>query len=747
MILKTNSPLKKLQLLAFFILLANTFSSFGKEIQLVANGKSNYMIILPKDVKPSENRAAEMLQKHIEMISGCKLAVSNVLAKGKKPVYINAGNAIENPDGFRIKTKGMDIYIEGGVQKGCIYGVVSLLEKYMGCRYYSPTYNVIPASKDISLPQIDSADAPKNDCRIVYIVDKVESEFSDWNRLNTVDDFFAKGYYVHTFEKLIPWQEYFKKHPEYFSEMNGKRNIDQLCLSNPEVLKLTIERLKKEISLQPNKEYWSVSQNDNFSYCQCEKCTKIIADEGSPSGPIIRFVNEVATQFPDKIISTLAYQYSRKAPIVSKPAKNVQVMLCTIELNRSKSIEEDKGSESFKNDIIEWGKICKHIYLWDYNIDFANSVSPFPNLHVLQPNIQFFVKNNVSAHFQQANASVGSEFSELKVYLLSRLLWNPNADVTQMKDEFLNGYYGNAAPWIKKYIDKLENELKKSGDGLDIYGHPISHQSTFLSQANINDYNTFFDNAEKTAQNDAAHLLHVKTARLPLQFAIMEIGKNDMFGPRGWYTEKNGDFTVIPEKVQMIEDFYSVCQQANVDHLNESGLTPKSYYESTKRFIDVQVKGNLSFKKKIISDVAPSAQYNKGDLAYLTNGVRGDSNYKVHWLGWNGTDFALTLDLENVVKSKVIEISSLWDAKSWILHPAGIRCLISENGKDFTELGNILTEGNQEKSEVSKVFSFKTTEKNIRYVKFEVKGTKQLPDWHPSAGSKSWVFIDEIVVR
>ena len=161
---------------------------------------------------------------------------------------------------------------------------------------------------------------------------------------------------MHTFGKLVPWQDYFKTHPEYFSEMNGRRNIDQLCLSNPEVLKLTIENLKKEMALQPNEKYWSVSQNDNFSYCQCEKCTKIIAEEGSPSGPIIRFVNEVATQFPDKIISTLAYQYSRKAPIVSKPAKNVQVMLCTIELNRSKSIEEDKGSESFKNDIIEWGK-------------------------------------------------------------------------------------------------------------------------------------------------------------------------------------------------------------------------------------------------------------------------------------------------------------------------------------------------------------------------------------------------------
>jgi hypothetical protein len=71
-----------------------------------------------------------------------------------------------------------------------------------------------------------------------------------------------------------------------------------------------------------------------------------------------------------------------------------------------------------------------------------------------------------------------------------------------------------------------------------------------------------------------------------------------MFGLRGWYADKNGDYTLIPEKEQMIEDFYSVCQQANINHLNESCLTPKSYYESTKRFIDVQEKEIIPLRKR-----------------------------------------------------------------------------------------------------------------------------------------------------
>jgi hypothetical protein len=552
---------------------------------------------------------------------------------------------------------------------------------------------------------------------------------------------------VHTFNRLVPWQEYFQTHPEYFSMMNGKRNIDQLCLTNPEVLKLVIAKLEKDMAEQPDKLYWSVSQNDNFSYCQCDNCKKIIDEEGSPSGPVIRFVNEVAKHFPTKIISTLAYQYSRHAPSITKPEGNVQVMLCTIELNRSKSIEQDPGSQSFVKDIVDWGKICKHIYLWDYTIDFAHSVSPFPNLHVLQPNLQFFVKNNVREQFQQSNSMKGQEFAELKLYLISRLMWNPAINSDSVTAEFLKGYYGNAAPWIKKYMDQLQNELVKSGDGLDIYGHPVSHRNSFLSAANINDYNNYFDQAVKAISKDSALLMHVKISRLPLQYATMEIGKNDMFGTRGWYTESNGDFIVVDKMTQMLEDFNNTCLAANVTRLNESGLTPKDYYESTKRFINIQVKGNMAFRKKVSADTAPSPNYSNGDLSYLTNGVRGASDYKVHWLGWEGKDVNLILDLDKPVNASSIEISSLYDPKSWILHPASVSCFVSENGTDFTAVGKIEVAGDQKKEEVTRVYNFKAPAKGFRYVKFEVKGTLHLFDWHPSAGGNSWVFIDEIVVR
>lgn len=716
-------------------------------LHLTKNGKSVYTIVIPQHPSGEELRAAEFLKDHLFKISGCELPVIQDDESASNPaIYISKIEEIQSGDGFKISTGGKNLFISGGNARGCIYGVSQLLENYLGVRYYSPQFVVIPENPDITLPAIDFSDESPNTYRNVHGSFTNDLNYKDFHRLHTIDDLFAKGYYVHTFHRLVPWQEYFSEYPEYFAFMNGKRIIDQLCLSNEDVFRLVVEKLQMEMSLQPEKRYWSVSQDDNFSHCQCDKCRKIIEEEGSASGPVIRFVNRVAEEFPDKIISTLAYQYSRQAPAITKPRENVQVMLCTIELNRSQPIATDPRSAAFLKDLEDWGKICNQIYLWDYTVDFAHSISPFPNLHVLQPNIQLFLNNRVKEHFQQSNTGVGHEFSELKSYLLAKLLWNPDADASEIISKFTDGFYGAAGIWIRKYIDHMQSEILKTGEWLDIYGPPTHHKNTFLSQENINIYNDYFESAESAVCDNPEMLLHVRTARMPLQYAMMEIGKADMFGSRGWYQEMEGDFIPRKNMLETLESFYQTSKQCNSSPVNESGLSAEQYYHATRRFIDVQVKGNFAFRKKVTATPLPAEKYSGGDLSNLTNGVRGANDYKVHWLGWEAKDFSLLLDLEDEIKAPVIQISTLWDPKSWILHPLSVTCMVSADGKNFTEIEKQVVTGDQIKEEVNRLFSFETQNRSFRYVKFEVKGTLKLFDWHPSAGGGSWVFVDEIVV-
>jgi hypothetical protein len=740
-------------------------SPCGRAFVFVDRGRPAARIEIPETAGAVERRAAEILRTSILKMSGVDLPVLAVREPDKPgvaaigfpqqdlPPVIASSLPSLRPDGFLAGTSTGNLYIASGGGKGLIYGVVHLLEKYFGCRRYSPTAEVFPRADDLALGCLFEADNPVNEVRVVNGEFALDPDYLDWMRLHDHRDLYGAGYYVHTFQRLVPWQTYFAAHPEYFALMNGKRTIDQPCLSRPEVFDIAVAKLREEMAAQPDKKIWSVSQNDNPSYCQCPECLKVIEEESSPAGPVLRFVNRVAALFPDKTISTLAYQYSRPAPRLTRPAPNVEVMLCTIELNRSLPIAEDPSSASFVRDIEAWSRICGNLYLWDYTVNFSHHVSPFPNLHVLQPNIRFFVDHGVRKHFQQSNTGPGHELSELKAYLLARLLWNPGADAGAVTADFLDGYYGKAGAFIGRYIRALAAALLRSGARLDIYEPPAVHAEDHLSAEDVALYNALFDKAEAAAAGNTEILVRVRTARLPLMYAMLEIGKNDMFGPRGFYKEKDGRFVADPRMTGLIDGFFERCRAGGVRTLNESGLTPEAYRDGVKRFIDVQVEGNLAFRKSVEADPPPAAKYAKGDLAVLTNGVRGATDFKVHWLGWEGVDATLVLDLGKPAAVREIALSTLSDQRSWILHPNRVTCSVSEDGLSYRDVGARALPGDHQAEDSIRAFSWSEdlTERGsfgpVRFVRFRVEGTKHLPDWHPSAGGLSWVFIDEIVVQ
>lgn len=104
---------------------------------------------------------------------------------------------------------------------------------------YTAAVNVVPKKTDIILPQIDLTENPVFPYRDIHYKEAWVPEFSHWHKLDA-DSESKKvwGLFVHTFNRLVPQEKYFKEHPEYFSELNGIRVPDgQLCLSNPDVLK------------------------------------------------------------------------------------------------------------------------------------------------------------------------------------------------------------------------------------------------------------------------------------------------------------------------------------------------------------------------------------------------------------------------------------------------------------------------------------------------------------------------------
>lgn len=620
--------MRNIYLLLFFIL-GGFVSNCETTFDIVSNGTSKYQIIIPEMPDVIEVQAAKVLQDYIHRISGYSMPIvdrSNY--EGRHGISIGTidrfGNEYSNlnisKDGFIIKTKNNELILAGGDGKGVLYAAYTFLDKYLGCRKFSIDVTYVPKRKTISIGTINDVQNPAFDFRETYYNEVWDTEYMDWHKLNSVQDRAGNksewGLFVHTFGTLLDPEVYGEDHPEYFSYYDGKRHAgvipswdgsstqpaSQLCLSNPDVLEIVCENLEKEIEKNPDALYWSVSQNDNVNYCQCNECAaldekfaafnpeeKVLSTHSGGSysglgmGSLLTFVNKVADRFPDKIISTLAYQYSRVPPKGITPRKNVNIMLCSIESTRNDPIVV--GDPDFRDDLIGWSKLTNNIIVWDYVIRFSNLLAPFPNLFTLQPNLKFFHDNKVSMIFEQGNRDSGGEFSELRAYLISRLLWNPNLDFEKELDEFLNGFYGEASTEIRQYIDLTHKHNQSGGSNkMSIFGSPVDDKETFLSQDLISQYKSIFDEAIKKVEKNPEVVERVYDARLPVYYAELEIAKKELTGYRGLFgSTSSADSSVKKEFLDLLYDFYYQCLKRKVSRITEWRTTPTEY---TAEYLD-----------------------------------------------------------------------------------------------------------------------------------------------------------------
>ncbi len=491
----------------------------------IAENKNANVVIVTREHK----RAAGILARYLNQITDADFTIQETSTITPSIVLKTADHGIS---GFRYRIFDKDIIIEAGNEQAMVYAVYDWLEQVVGCRYYTRAYEYIPFDANLTVCFEEYQYSPILEYREILYRDYNDPEFSEKHKITAGPKREESwGFWCHSFYTLCPPEEYFDEHPEYFALHEGKRvgKDAQLCLSNPDVFEIVKKNLKKHIEMKPKARYWSVSQNDNGAYCQCEKCREMNERDGSPIGSVLNFVNRIADHFPDKVISTLAYWYTRKAPAVTRPADNVHIMLCNIEANRGLPIETDEKSEGSRQELMDWKEICENVFLWDYCIQFRNLVSPFPNLRVLGPNIRFFTQNNVRSLFSQCNREIGGEFHELRGYMLAKLMWNPDADERAIMTDFLNGYYKQAGPLILQYIDLLHDEMEKAGGELNIFGGPLDAKDTYLREELYRQYESLLEEAISLTDCDKDVQFRVKTAALPVYYAgiVLEYGSRE----------------------------------------------------------------------------------------------------------------------------------------------------------------------------------------------------------------------------
>lgn len=491
---------------------------------LFRDGKSKYKIVISANASTSEKTAAKELQQYIEQISGCSLNITNDLNTHSRRIIVGYNNQValltgtekpkDNDEGFTYQTIGKDLLIWGGSQRGTMYGVFTFLEREFGIHWLTPKCTIVPKYISWKLPKLNHSEKPFLDYRYSnYFVAENVPQWSAHTRENmkwapVINEYGNIECYwgAHTMGHFVPTSEFFESHPEYFCLRDGKRygGYGQLCLSNPDVLELCKTRLMQFMREHPNHRIYSLSQNDNFLFCQCDKCKAIEDQYGGHSGVIVWFVNQVADavkmEFPDKYVGTFAYQYSRQPPTGIKPRENVVIRLCSIECCFAHPLDAScPQNEKFMSDLKGWAELAPHLFIWDYIVNYAQYIAPWPNFQVLAPNIKVFGKNKAIGVFEEAQyQSAGAEFDEMKAWVVNQLLWNPEQNVDSLVTVFINGFYGNVAPYIKKYYNLCQNIVKPNVH----YGIYIQENHEVYNDVFIQNAFAILNKAKQAAESD-----------------------------------------------------------------------------------------------------------------------------------------------------------------------------------------------------------------------------------------------------
>ena len=461
----------------------------GPAFTIIENGSSDYSIVVPDDTQHPIPYAAEELRYFLKEISGVEVPIVRESDAGEGPAFLigpsRGANALVGKetvqdlaeDGVFIKTVGGNVVLLGQNPRGQLYSVYVLLERYLGVRFLAHDCTVAPECAVVTLPEIDYAYAPPFMYRETLYFDSFPKTVAARQRLNgpytecdeTTGGKIAFHPYVHSFCKLVPPQEFFDEHPEYFSLVSGERKgaevHSQLCLTNPEVLRIATERVLEWIRENPDVPIIDVSQNDGNGWCECEACMAVVNEEDSQHGPILRFVNAiadvVAEKHPDKWVETLAYAYSTKPPAITKPRDNVIIRLCHAGCYFH-GFEACGLGSNFAQHIEAWRPLTQRIFIWHYATNFAHYIAPNQNLDGLAKDIKYYAAHGVNGVMVQGDyQSPGGELAELRQYLAAQLMWDPNRDPAMIRLEFCNGYYQGAANDVLEYLSLMDDLAKR----------------------------------------------------------------------------------------------------------------------------------------------------------------------------------------------------------------------------------------------------------------------------------------------
>ena len=424
-------------------------------------------------------------------------------------------------EGYLLRTAGEHVIIAGGRPRGTLYGVYDVLQEHWGCRWFTFDTSRIPRTDTLVLPDLNITKRPVFELRMMqfggygdWFWEHFDQGFAArmrWNFGNRADDeqtyggaFKVMPSLAHNYINIVDPGRFGETHPDFYALYDGKRlnytlpsNDVELCLSNPGTARAALETITRWLRTSSEVDLVFIGQSDTAKYCRCDNCDAVRAKYGGwdsarrveiPAslpdryrnayggfaGLQIEFINSVAraleNEFPDVTIGTFAYFYNRKPPRGIVAHKNVMVMYAPWIRADGKAprcychgVDSGPVNDDFSNfgaELSAWTRIARKVFVYDYWLGcwFGQPV----NIRTIRQTMRFYRKVGVEGIWLDGIRGVPAGFEWLTFWLWCQLAWNPDFDADQGINEFCEAYYGDAAPYIKQYIELASNPANYS---------------------------------------------------------------------------------------------------------------------------------------------------------------------------------------------------------------------------------------------------------------------------------------------
>ncbi|MCS6777143.1 MAG: DUF4838 domain-containing protein [Chloroherpetonaceae bacterium] len=574
------------------------------DMRIAWRGTPRCLIITQPGATPAEQYAARELADALQRVTGAQFTIRQVAEAPSEPIILvgpgplaqrlfpEVSLATFGPEQYTVQTRNGRLLLAGGRPRGTLYAVMSFLQEQCGVRWWTPWAAHYPRRATLAVKDLRITGQPAFEARDPFWFHAFDTTWAVRNGSNSASarlqeqhggKIVYKGF-VHTFYSLVPPEQHFKTHPEWYSEKDGRRYVEggQLCTTNPQLRDFIVERVKEWLRETPEASIVSVSQNDWYGACLCANCRALDQQEGTHAASVLALANyvagRIAPEFPQVAIDTLAYQYTRKAPKTLRPRSSVIVRLCSIECNFAVPLAHP-ANQAFATDLRDWSRLSHRLYIWDYTTNFAHYVLPHPNWFSLGPNIRFFHQHGVRGVFEQgAYQSNGAEMAELRAWVLARLLWNPYQDDRKLIKEFLNGYYGPAAArYIWQYMTLMHRAARNFN--LTCYTNPLV--APFLRFPVLAKAERLWQQALEATRNDPERFWRVQQGHLPVRYAFLVRWP----ALRRECRRLNAPWPLPASRKAVAQEWLAVATGPGpagwspMTHVNEAGLTPQQFVQ------------------------------------------------------------------------------------------------------------------------------------------------------------------------